>query len=89
MPHLSPRADTRVVLIVWLLFLPLPLYAGVLGSTSPINSDASGLALRGYDPVAYFETGKPTQSYRFNYQPRQAAPISQPSTVRQPVSGGS
>ncbi len=60
MPHLnSPRADTRVVLIVWLLFLPLPLYAGVPGSTSSINLDASGLALRGYDPVAYFETGKP------------------------------
>jgi len=56
----SPRADTRVVLIVWLLFLPLPLYAGVLGSKSPINLEASGLALRGYDPVAYFETGKPT-----------------------------
>ena len=60
MPHLnSPRADTTAVLIVWLLFLPLPLYAGVLGSTSPVNLDASGLALRGYDPVAYFETGKP------------------------------
>ena len=40
-------------------FWRLPLYAGVLGSTSPINLDASGLALRGYDPVAYFETGKP------------------------------
>ena len=61
MPHLNfPRADTRVVLIVWLLFLPLPLFAGVLGSKSPINLDATGLALRGYDPVAYFETGKPT-----------------------------
>ncbi len=60
MQHLnSPRADTRAVLIVWLLFLPLPLYAGVPGSTSSINLDASGLALRGYDPVAYFETGKP------------------------------
>lgn len=60
MPHRNfPRADTRVVLIVWLLFLPVPLYAGVPGSTSPINLDASGLALRGYDPVAYFETGKP------------------------------
>jgi YHS domain-containing protein len=60
MQHLnSPRADTRVVLIVWLLFLPLPLYAGVRGSTSSINLDTSGLALRGYDPVAYFETGKP------------------------------
>ena len=61
MPHLNfPRADTRVVLIVWLLSLPLPLFAGVLGSKSPINLDATGLALRGYDPVAYFETGKPT-----------------------------
>jgi YHS domain-containing protein len=60
MSHLNfPRTDTRVALIVWLLFLPVPLYAGVLGSTSPINLDASGLALRGYDPVAYFETGKP------------------------------
>jgi len=61
MSHLNgPRADTRLVLIAWLLFLPLPLYAGVLGSTSPINLDASGVALRGYDPVAYFATGKPT-----------------------------
>jgi YHS domain-containing protein len=61
MPHLNfPRADTRADLFVWLLFLPLPLFAGVLGSKSPINLDASGLALRGYDPVAYFETGKPT-----------------------------
>jgi YHS domain-containing protein len=62
MSHLnSARAYARIGLIVWLLFLPLPLYAGVLGSTSPINLDASGLALRGYDPVAYFETGKPTR----------------------------
>jgi YHS domain-containing protein len=37
------------------------LHAGVPGSTSPINVDASGLALAGYDPVAYFESGKPTQ----------------------------
>ena len=60
MPHVnSLRADTRVILLVWLLFLPLPLFAGVVGSTSPINLDASGLALRGYDPVAYFDTGKP------------------------------
>jgi len=26
-----------------------------------VNVDASGLALRGYDPVAYFNGGKPTQ----------------------------
>jgi YHS domain-containing protein len=46
--------------LVWLLF-PLggALHAGVPGSTSPINVDPSGLALNGYDPVAYFESRKP------------------------------
>jgi YHS domain-containing protein len=34
--------------------------AGVPGSTSSINVDEQGLALAGYDPVAYFDTGKPT-----------------------------
>jgi YHS domain-containing protein len=38
----------------------LPASAGTPGSTSAINVDADGLALGGYDPVAYFETGKPT-----------------------------
>jgi YHS domain-containing protein len=33
--------------------------AGVPGSTSQINLDAHGVALGGYDPVAYFESGKP------------------------------
>lgn len=28
-------------------------------STSPLNMDASGLALRGHDPVAYFTDGQP------------------------------
>jgi YHS domain-containing protein len=37
-----------------------PAFAGVPGSTSSINVDAQGLALGGYDPVAYFDTGKPT-----------------------------
>src|SRR5512139_1843943 len=40
-------------------FAPLAL-AGVPGSTSSINLDAQGLALGGYDPVAYFDSGKPT-----------------------------
>ena len=35
--------------------------AGVLGSTSPINLDANGIALGGYDPVAYFKGGTPTK----------------------------
>lgn len=38
-----------------------PAFAGVPGSTSSINLDAQGLALAGYDPVAYFDTGKPTR----------------------------
>jgi YHS domain-containing protein len=33
--------------------------AGVPGSHSQINVDANGVALRGYDPVAFFEGGKP------------------------------
>jgi hypothetical protein len=56
----------RLIGIAWsvtfgIFLLPTPLYAGVPGSTSAINLDESGLALRGYDPVAYFETGKPTR----------------------------
>ena len=35
--------------------------AGVPGSTSEINLDANGVALGGYDPVAYFDGGKPTK----------------------------
>jgi YHS domain-containing protein len=35
-------------------------YAGVAGSTAETNTDSHGLALHGYDPVAYFVTGKPT-----------------------------
>jgi len=37
-----------------------PAVAGVPGSTSAINVDAHGVALGGYDPVAYFDTGRPT-----------------------------
>lgn len=37
-----------------------PAVAGIPGSTSAINLDAHGIALSGYDPVAYFDTGQPT-----------------------------
>ena len=47
-------------LILFLLFAG-SVNAGVPGSTSPINVDLRGLALRGYDPVAYFEDRKPTR----------------------------
>ena len=35
--------------------------AGVPRSTSQINIDQKGVALGGYDPVAYFDSGKPTR----------------------------
>jgi YHS domain-containing protein len=41
-------------------FLPAA-QAGTPGSTSQVNIDEHGLALRGYDPVAYFDGGKPTR----------------------------
>lgn len=34
-------------------------HAGVKGSTSQVNVDDHGIALGGYDPVAYFDSGKP------------------------------
>jgi YHS domain-containing protein len=55
------RINFAVSLFTLFLLLAAPLNAGVPGSTSPINVDAQGLALRGYDPVAYFEGGKPTR----------------------------
>jgi len=41
--------------------IPAAAYATVPGSTSAVNVDESGLALRGFDPVAYFDTGTPTK----------------------------
>jgi len=60
--HLNFRRPAFAVpaLAVFLLFT-WQLHAAVPGSTSPLNVDAQGLALRGYDPVAYFDGGKPTQ----------------------------
>src|SRR5579871_202868 len=43
------------------LVLPMPASAGVPGSHSELNLDANGVALGGYDPVAYFDGGKPTR----------------------------
>lgn len=45
----------RVLCLLALLWLALPAAA----SAQEFNLDASGLALRGYDPVAYFTAGKP------------------------------
>lgn len=43
------------------LALPtLPALAYSENSTKAVNIDTAGLAIRGYDPVAYFTVGKPT-----------------------------
>ena len=42
------------------LLATMPVKAGVPGSPSQINLDAHGVALGGYDPVVYFDGGKPT-----------------------------
>jgi hypothetical protein len=42
------------------LWATMPAKAGVPGSRSQINLDAHSVALGGYDPVAYFDGGKPT-----------------------------
>jgi YHS domain-containing protein len=42
------------------LVVTMPARAGVPGSHSQINLDGDGVALGGYDPVAYFDGGKPT-----------------------------
>ncbi|HEU4627013.1 MAG TPA: YHS domain-containing (seleno)protein [Steroidobacteraceae bacterium] len=58
----------RPVIVAWLSVAAVaavtagaPALAGVPGSTSSINTDAQGVALGGYDPVAYFDGGKPTR----------------------------
>ncbi|OAH45377.1 hypothetical protein AX777_17350 [Sphingobium yanoikuyae] len=43
------------------IVLPAVASAAVPGSTSAVNVDNGGLALRGYDPVAYFDGGTPTK----------------------------
>lgn len=59
--------NTRRSLLLWLIAV-LPLSAAVTtnvhaydeASISDVNVDAAGVALDGYDPVAYFTAGAPT-----------------------------
>ncbi|MFM9973745.1 MAG: YHS domain-containing (seleno)protein [Beijerinckiaceae bacterium] len=49
---------------VIIAFSPLtitPVFAFDPASPSEINTDTTGVAIRGFDPVAYFTDGKPTQ----------------------------
>jgi len=64
MPRMNYRRLAAALLITAApvgALLPAATQAAVPGSASPVNVDQAGLALRGFDPVAYFEDGKPTQ----------------------------
>jgi hypothetical protein len=54
--HLTPSRGLAFAVLVFSM-----VHAGVPGSTSALNVDEHGVALRGYDPVAYFLSGKPTR----------------------------
>lgn len=51
----SFRRRTRLCALAAALLLP-----GMATAANPVNVDRSGVAIHGYDPVAYFTIGKPT-----------------------------
>ena len=51
---------SALLLAVTPLTFTVAAQAGVPGTTGEVNVDAQGVGLGGYDPVAYFDTGKPT-----------------------------
>jgi hypothetical protein len=57
--HSRGRAFALLVFSMSMGILP-SVQAGIPGSTSALNMDEHGVALHGYDPVAYFLRGKPT-----------------------------
>ena len=47
------------------------IYAAGAAATAPINVNADGVAIKGYDPVAYFTLGRPAkgkQEFQFEWQ---------------------
>ncbi len=71
-------ASSKFVTVI-LLFAALPVLAGLLGSAAadsaaspvPAVNAPDGLALKGYDPVAYFTDGQPTKGadqYSFRWK---------------------
>jgi YHS domain-containing protein len=52
----------RTVLIPALLFVSLIAFScSATSSNSPINVDSDGIAIKGFDTVAYFTIGKPVK----------------------------
>lgn len=62
MQRLSIRSAAAAAALAFSVvgILASPASAVVENSVSAVNTDAQGLALHGYDPVAYFRTGKAT-----------------------------
>jgi YHS domain-containing protein len=60
--HIMTLSLPRRLLAAGLLSLAVAATAAAFDpkSTSPVNVDQTGVALRGHDPVAYFTGGKPT-----------------------------
>lgn len=50
--------NAHVRLLLFLLFM---LGVSTLASAKPVNTTFTGLALKGYDPVAYFTLGRPVK----------------------------
>jgi YHS domain-containing protein len=58
--------NRRRLFITYLIAAALPAFAE--SKVEPINKDGSGVAIKGYDPVAYFTQGKPVKgSTAFSY----------------------
>ncbi|OQW70935.1 MAG: hypothetical protein BVN33_17045 [Proteobacteria bacterium ST_bin13] len=61
------RLNRRFAVAMMILATPMSVLvptvasAAVPGSTLAVNVDGAGVALRGYDPVAYFDGGTPTK----------------------------
>jgi YHS domain-containing protein len=56
--------NAGVFLMVFML-----VFTGTLFASSPINTDSNGVAIKGYDPVAYFTMNKPVKgNNNFEYE---------------------
>ncbi|MDH3582343.1 MAG: hypothetical protein OEM91_17190 [Hyphomicrobiales bacterium] len=52
---------TRRALLAGLAAVPLATGLGAAARAMPVNASSAGVAIEGYDPVAYFKAGKPVR----------------------------
>lgn len=84
MPNKYPRGSK------WLLFVAALLLAAAPSLSASVNTDRKGVAIEGYDPVAYFTPGGPTKgsesitashdgaTYRFASEKNREAFVAEP-----------